>query len=326
MSIKIIGVGQYMPLHCVASTDLDQKLGLQPGTVQKKSGIISRHFASPHETSSYMAAQAALHAIQQANISPTDIDVIIAACGVGEQMIPCTASLVQKQLGLEYSGIACFDINSTCLSFITAFDIASHLIAAKRFKRALIVSSEIPSIGLDWQDHDTCTIFGDGAAACIIESSQETSRVLAAHMKTYSSGTEYCRVQAGGTRIPPASEYDKAFGLFTMDGKNVFKLASQIIQELQRELFAKANVTLDDIQWVVPHQASALAMCHIRKRLDIPDKKFIDIYAHHGNQMAASIPSVLCHLIQNHPIQRGELIYLLGTGAGLSAAGIILEY
>lgn len=120
-----------------------------------------------------MGAQAALIAVQKANIQLTDIDVIISACGVYEQPIPCTAALIQKQLGLEQSGIACFDVNSTCLSFISALDIASYLIEGGRFKRALIVSSDIASAGLNWQDMETCTIFGDGAAACVLEKVME---------------------------------------------------------------------------------------------------------------------------------------------------------
>jgi 3-oxoacyl-[acyl-carrier-protein] synthase-3 len=173
---------------------------------------------------------------------------------------------------------------------------------------------------------ETCTIFCDGAAACIIEASDGSSKVLASHMQTYSSGADYCRVEAGGTRIPPAKPFDHQLGLFQMDGKKVFKLASQLVIDSMEQLFAKAKVTLSDIDWVVPHQASLLAMHHLRKRLAIPSEKMVDIYATHGNQMAASIPSALAHHVNNQKIQRGQLVYLVGTGAGISAAGMILEY
>ncbi|HAT1773794.1 TPA: beta-ketoacyl-ACP synthase III [Legionella pneumophila] len=325
-SAKIIGMGKYLPANIVFSSDLDKKLNLPEGSVQKKSGLVSRHFARVSETTSYMASQAALHAVEQAGITLAEIDAIIGACGAGEQPIPCTAVLVQKRLGLDNSGIACFDINSTCLSFLTALDAASYMLSGGRFNRILIVSSDIPSFGLDWSDLETCTIFGDGAAACVVERSNDYSRILAAHMKTYSFGADFCQVQAGGTFMPPASEYDKKYGLFKMDGKRVFKLASQMIGPMQEELFAKASITLNDVDWVVPHQASLLAMHHIRKKLGIPGEKFVDIYTTHGNQMAASLPSALCHLIHNHNLERGQLVYLLGTGAGLSAAGMILEY
>ncbi|KTC83225.1 beta-ketoacyl-ACP synthase III [Legionella cincinnatiensis] len=326
-AVKIIGMGRYLPRNKVFSTELDTKLNLPIGSVQKKSGLISRHFVSADETTSYMGAQAALMAMQQANINLTDIDAIIGACGVGEQPIPCTSALIQKQLGLEQSGIACFDVNSTCLSFVSALDIASYLIEGGRFKRILIVSSDIASIGLNWQDMETCTIFGDGAAACVVEKSDGTSRILSSHHETHSIGSTYCQVEAGGTRLPAKDPLKKVEqGLFYMEGKRVFKLASKLLDSLMENLFNKAKVSMSDINWFIPHQASMLAMHHIQKRLNIPSEKFVSIYPYHGNQIAASIPTALSTLIDTKQLQRGQLILLMGTGAGLAAGGIILEY
>jgi len=324
--VKIIGMGKYLPENRTLSADLDHKLNLPDGTVQNKSGLVSRHFAQTHETTSFMAAQAALDAVNEANINLTEVDAIIAACGVGQQAIPCTAVFVQKELGLEDSNIPCFDINSTCLSFLTALDNASYLISGGRFKRVLIVSSEIASVGLDWEDLETCTIFGDGAVACILEKSDDSSQILASHMLTNSSGAHTCEIKAGGTGLSSSQDFDNKHFLFAMDGKRVFKLASQMIGIMQEELLAKTALTLNDIDWVVPHQASKLAMHHIRKRLGIAKEKFVDIYANHGNQIAASLPTALHHLIETNKLKRGHKVYLLGTGAGLSAAGIILVY
>ncbi|PWY56895.1 beta-ketoacyl-ACP synthase III [Legionella qingyii] len=326
-AVKITGMGSYLPRNKVLSTELDLKLNRPQGTVQKKSGLISRHFASADETTSYMGAQAGLIAIQKANIQLTDIDVIISACGVGEQAIPCTAALIQKQLGLEQSGTACFDVNSTCLSFINALDIASYLIEGERFKRALIVSSDIASAGLNWQDMETCTIFGDGAAACVLEKSNGTNRILASHHETHSIGSTFCQIEAGGTRLPaknPLLRIEQS--LFYMEGKKVFKLASKLLDNLMDNLFSKAKLNLCDIDWFVPHQASLLAMHHVQKRLNIPTENFVSIYPYYGNQIAASIPTALYTLINSKQLQRGQLVLLMGTGAGLAAGGIILEY
>ncbi|WP_019215433.1 3-oxoacyl-[acyl-carrier-protein] synthase III C-terminal domain-containing protein [Legionella tunisiensis] len=245
---------------------------------------------------------------------------------MGEQAIPSTSTLIQKQLGLESSGITCFDINSTCLSFLTALDTMAYLIESGRFKRALIVSSDIPSFGLNWQDMETCTIFGDGAAACIIEKSDGTSSILSTHMETHSVGSTYCRLEAGGTRILPSHPDHQRYALFYMEGKKVFKLASRLVANTKDIVFNKARLTMDAIDWVIPHQASKLAMHHVRKNLRIPHEKFVDIYATHGNQMAASIPTVLYSLIESKKLQRGHLIYFLGTGAGISSGGMIMEY
>lgn len=324
--IRIIGMGKYLPQNKVLSSALDVKLSLPPGSVEKKSGLVSRHFASLHETTSYMGAKAALEAVKNAHLKLTDIDVIVSACGVGEQAIPSTSSLIQKQLGLETSGITCFDINSTCLSFLTALDTMAYLIESGRFKRALIVSSDIPSSGLNWQDMETCTIFGDGAAACVIEKSDGTSRILSTHMETHSIGSTYCRLEAGGTRILPSHPDYQRYALFDMDGKKVFKLASRLVAHTKEIVFNKAGLAMDAIDWFIPHQASKLAMHHVRKNLRIPREKFVDIYATHGNQMAASIPTVLYSLIESKKLQRGQLIYVMGTGAGISSGGMIMEY
>lgn len=325
--VRIAGLGRYLPQNIVYSAELDKKLGFIDGSIEKKSGLISRHFASPHETTSYMGAKAALEAIAQAGIKPENIDLIIGACGAGEQPLPCTAALIQKQLGLEQSGIPCFDINSTCLSFLTALDTVSYLIDAGRYKCALIISSEIPSLALNWNDLDTCTIFGDGAAACVVEKSQSSSQIISSYMETQSVGARYCHVEAGGTRIPPSKPFDhEKYGLFYMEGKKVFKLASQLLIHTHDVVFKQALLTMNDIDWVIPHQASLLAMHHIQKRLGVPREKLVDIYSKSGNQMAASIPSALYCLNQSKKLIRGQFIYLLGTGAGVSSAGMILEY
>ncbi|KTD74554.1 beta-ketoacyl-ACP synthase III [Legionella tucsonensis] len=327
-AVKVTGMGCYLPRNKVLSTELDFQLNLPKGSVQKKSGLISRHFASPDETTSYMGAQAALAAVRQANIKLTEIDAIISACGVGEQAIPCTSALIQKQLGLEQSGTACFDINSTCLSFISALDIASYLVEGARYKRVLIVSSDIASVGLNWQDMETCTIFGDGAAACILEKSNEgTNRILSSHHETHSIGSTFCQIEAGGTRLPaknPLQNIEQS--LFYMEGKKVFKLASKLLDNLIENLLNKASLSMNDIDWFVPHQASLLAMHHVQKRLNIPTEKFVSIYPYYGNQIAASIPTALCTLIDSKQLQRGQLVLLMGTGAGLAAGGLVLEY
>ena len=326
-NVKIIGMGKYLPQNKVSSLELDHKLSLPPGSIEKKSGLKSRHFAAAQETTSYMGAQAAREALRNAKLELSDIDVIIGACGAGEQLIPSTAVLIQKQLGAEGLDIACFDINSTCLSFLTALDTIAYLVDGGRFKRALIVSSDIPSAGINWQDMETCSIFGDGAAACVVEKSDGASRILSSYMETHSGGSNFCKIEAGGTRIPPGQPFDhQRYGLFYMDGKKVFKLAKNLVLHTKETIFNHSKLTIDDIDWFVPHQASRLAMHHMRKHLNIPQTKMVDIYATHGNQMATSIPSTLYEIVSSKTLKRGQLIYILGTGAGISSAGMILEY
>lgn len=328
--IHIAGTGKYLPREIISSSDLDRKLGKENGWVENKSGITKRHFASPDETTSFMAASAAKQALINANLKPSDLDCIIGACGVMEQSIPCTAALVQKQLGLEDSGIAAFDINSTCLSFLSALDNISYMIDAGRFKNVLIISSDIPSLGLNWSDMESCTIFGDGASAIIVSQAKpdKCTNIIASHMETYSKGAGYCQVQAGGTKLHPSQfkgDLSK-YALFEMNGKAAYKMTAEIIDEFIKRLFAGTGLDLKDIDLVIPHQASKLAMHHLRKKLGIVEEKLIDIFSTHGNQVAASIPTAIHEAFLGNKIFPRSKILLIGTGAGISLGGMIMEY
>lgn len=324
--IEILGTGKYLPQGQVSAEDLDEKLQLKPGWTLKKSGVRTRYYVGD-ETVSYMGAKAARQAIEHAAIKSEDIDCIISASATMEQIIPCTASLIQKELQLEGSGIPCFDMNSTCLSFVTAFDMASCMIAQGMYNNILIVSSEIASVGLNWDDPHSCILFGDGAAAAVIGSSQ-TNKILASKMKTYSSGSELAEIKGGGSKLHSKvyTEDNKHSFLFKMDGLKIYKLTSKLLPQLVNELLKDAKCEIDDIDMVIPHQASLLAMQLTQKNLNIPDNKFMYIIENHGNTIAASIPMALHEAISQNKIKRGSKIMLLGTSAGVSLGGMIFEY
>lgn len=326
LPLTIQGLGYYLPQQMIHAAALDEQLGLPVGTVEKKSNLPIRRLATADESASFMAARSAQMALKEANIKASDLSLIISACGVSQQWLPCTAALVQRELGLEGTGIACFDVNTTCLSFITALDIASHFIATNRYKNILIVTADVPSCGMNWADLGASSIFSDGSAACVLTPTQGTSAVIAAHLETYSEGADDCCIKAGGTHLPHTRPFDPLHGLFHMDGKKIFKLASMVLDKVHARLLEKAKLSINDIDFVIPHQASQLALDHIQKRLNIPKHKFIDQFSQFGNQVASSIPTALAVLAQSGQLHRGQLIYLLGTGAGLSAGGIILEY
>jgi 3-oxoacyl-[acyl-carrier-protein] synthase III len=327
LNIKIAAISHYQPEKKISSADIDERLGLTCGSTEKKSGLKYRYFASNAETSSTMGAIAAKRALEKIDLAPSDVDVIISAAGVGEQAIPCTAALIQQQLGLESSGIPCFDINATCLSFLVALETAAYFILAGRFNRILIVASDLPSRGLNWNDLETCSIFGDGAAAVVIEACQTQSAILATHLETHSKGADICYLKAGGTKIPASdiAQYQQ-FGTFHMEGKKVFKMACKLIDNTTKIVLDKANVALSDLDWVIPHQGSQLAINHVKKRLKIPCEKYADLYKNLANQMSASIPSAMSLLVEQGKLRRGQLLYLLGSGAGLAAGGLIMVY
>ena len=328
-SVKILSIGKYLPKRKIYAEDLDKKLNLPEGWTAEKAGVLVRHYVE-NETASQMGALAAKEALSSAGLTLADIDCIVCASGTGEQEIPCTAALIQKELGGEYSGIPSFDINSTCLSFVTAMDLLSYLIDAGRYKKVLIVSSEITSVGLNWEDKESCTLFGDGAAAVIIEKTpeNETSKIFCSDMKTYSKGAHYSEIKGGGTNLHPReySENNKNDFLFYMDGKKLYKMSAQILPAFIENMLKKVNLSLSDMELVIPHQASFMAMKLTQKNLKIPEGKFLYTIGHHGNTVAASIPMALYDAIESGRIKRGDKIMFLGISAGMSVGAMAFEY
>jgi 3-oxoacyl-[acyl-carrier-protein] synthase-3 len=333
-SFNILGTGEYRPETIIPSRSLDEVLKLPVGSVERKSGVKSRRWADyDRETTSFMGAAAARAALMAAGLEPSNVDCVISAGGTMERAIPCTAVLIQRELGLSGSTIPCFDINSTCLSFLTALDTASALLEVGRYNRILIVSSDIPSLGLDADHLESYSIFGDGAAAVVIGKDTERGsvEVLASHMETYSAAAEVCNVMAGGTAMHPSKgdiDYQKLVTAFrfSMDGKGAYKVSAEHIEGFVSSLFNGTGLGIGDMDLVVPHQASMLAMHHLRKKLGIAEDRLVDIFADHGNQVAASIPTALHTAITQGRIAPGKRVLMIGTGAGISIAGMVLSF
>jgi 3-oxoacyl-[acyl-carrier-protein] synthase III len=325
--VRILSTGKYLPKQRVTDHEIELRLGLTEGWVAKKSGVLVRHFVDG-ETASMMGAFAAKDALAAAGLSIDDIDCIISTSSIPEQGIPCTAALIQKHLGAGDSGIPAFDINSTCLSFITGLDTISYLVAAGRYDRVLIVASEVTT-GLNWNDRESCTLFGDGAAAVIVAKSTdlENSCILTSRMETYSKGAHLTECQGAGNKYHPKDYADRLESLlFKMDGKGVYRLALELLPSFVERLLAPTGWKIADLQMVIPHQASLMAMHLLRKQLGIPEAKLMVIAHNHGNTMAASVPMALHEAIVQTKIQRGDRLMLLGTSAGFSLGGILLEY
>lgn len=326
-NVRILGTGKYLPARAVTARELDKRLGKPDGWVERKSGVGVRYVVE-HETASYMGARAATDALHAAGVAKEDIDCIVCASAVAEQPIPATAVLVQRQLGLEHSGIPSFDINATCLGFLTAFDTLSYLIDAGRYRRVLLVASEVASAGLNWRQHESCILFGDGAAAVVLGAGDGRSRVIASRMETYSAGAAYSEIRGGGTAYPPEryNERTRAEYLFDMDGKKIFRLASQMLPAFMERLFAAAGCRISDFRKVIPHQGSAMAMRLLQGKLGITDGQMMNIIANHGNTISASIPMGLHEGIRSGDIRRGDRVALLGIAAGMSLGGMVIDY
>ncbi|WPD23026.1 MAG: 3-oxoacyl-[acyl-carrier-protein] synthase III C-terminal domain-containing protein [Candidatus Electrothrix scaldis] len=327
---EVLGTGASLPALRVSSRQLDQEKGLAPGTIEERTGVSSRYYAVD-ESASDLAFAAIQQALDKASLSLKDIDCLIAASGTMEQAIPCNAAKIlarlQQNMPLNPS-IVGFDINMTCLSALMAMDVAASLLAAGQYKRILIVSSEIASVGLDWQHIEIGGLFGDGAAALVVaQSPEETCGIHKALFRTYSEGVDLCQIQGGGSLHHPSKikgDYSP-YGMFQMQGKELYRLTRKVIKAFCKELLHNKTASTEAIDWVILHQASGLALQHFQKLLQFDPNKTIQLLQDHGNQVAVSLPFGLHTLLTTKPVRQGDRVLLLGTSAGLSIGGLVLQ-
>ncbi|WDH85294.1 beta-ketoacyl-ACP synthase III [Paenibacillus urinalis] len=328
--VKIYGTGKYLPGRPISDLEMDDRLGVSRGWTRRVTDIVSRHYAGEDDTASAMGAKAAQAALQAANLKFTDMDCLVGASGTKEQALPCSAVFIQRELGMEQSGVPAFDIDSTCLSFLAALDAMSCMIAAGRYRYVLIVTSEIASVGLDWRHKESAALFGDGAAAVVLGPAEdgEPSAIVGASMRTYSAGAAFSEIRAGGTRRHPNGYRPAAADdyLFSMDGPAIYKMASRLLPDFTEELLQSAGTVMSDLKAVIPHQGSAMAVRLMRKKLGIAERQLVYITPNHGNTIAASLPMGLHEAIRTGRIERGDRVLLIGTAAGLTLGGLILDY
>jgi 3-oxoacyl-[acyl-carrier-protein] synthase-3 len=276
-----------------------------------------------------MAAKALGAACDQARIPPGELDAVIVASVLPEQPMPTNAVLVLRQLDLGRRGIEAFDVNASCLGFLTGLKLAVLGIAAMQWQAVGVVASEIASIGLNHADVESSALFGDGAGAAVLTSSPAGagSEVLALTFRTWAQGAELCGIPAGGTRwnvvTPPP---DPADYLFRMDGPGLLHLAARKLPGFLAQVLSEAGLGLDDIDVVIPHQVSEAGLRYLRERLKVPPSKVTDILATCGNQVSASLPSALDAAVRSGLLSRGDVALLLGTAAGLSAGAAVIRY
>ena len=325
--VKIVSTGSYLPPKIVTDDVFDERFNLEKGTTLRKSGVKNRHYVE-NESQVDMAVKAINEALK--NTDNKNIDCIVFAGGVPQQLIPCTASLIQQALGRTFDSIPCFDINSTCLSFVTAFNVISYLIDNGVYNRVLLVSSDIASVGINYEDYSSSILFGDGAAAAVIEKTpdKETSEILTYNFKTYAEGADHARIRGGSGYLPAwkYTEENKEEYKFHMNGLKLYEIASKKLVKIFNDALAAHNLTIDDIKLVIPHQASLMAMKLIQRKLKIPTEKYLYNIENQGNTIASSIPLCLDYSIKNKLIQRGDKVVLLGTSAGLSIGVMVFEY
>jgi 3-oxoacyl-[acyl-carrier-protein] synthase-3 len=323
---KIIGTGSYLPERKMTNKDLEKIVDTTDEWISERTGIHSRRIAADNELNSDMATRAAERALQQADMKPNELELIITGTSTADYTLPAMAPIVQHNLGCGH--IPAFDLNSVCTSFAYSFITATGFLNSGYYRNCLIIGSDLYSRILNWQDRTTCCIFGDGAGAVVIEQ-DPTSRGIISHIYgADGSDSELIKVPVGGTKYPAYSNehYQAEDYFFQMQGTHVYEFTITTIPQVARELIEQAELTNEDIDWVVLHQANRRIIESVSRRTKIPLDRFIINIDKYGNTSSASIPIALDEGFREGKITKGDTVMILGFGGGLSWGGAIFEW
>ena len=315
---RIAGSAHYLPAKRISAEELDARLGVPAGDTFRHTGVQYRHEAVWPETAATMAQTVIRDALASAGCTLREVDLLIDASLCVQQPIPCNAALILEALGPQAAGIPGIDVHASCLGFVAALKVVNGLFASGADRRVVIVCSETPLRGVNWDEPESACLMGDGAAAFVLEAVAPATP-CAIVMETFAEGAHLCEVQGGGHRLTPF-QYDerrRAQYQFHMEGKALHKLASRMLPPLVERVLRETGCMLSDVD-IVPHQASGPAIEFMARRLGIPAERLHATIAQHGNMVAASIPFVLHGVRQKRPA--GTRIMLLGTAAGYTQA------
>lgn len=311
------GYGVYLPQKILLNADLPPALETSGEWIQQRTGIRQRHIAADEETTSTLAMNAARNALENAGISATAVDLILVATSTPDNTFPSVASKVQH--GLQAYQAAAFDVQAVCAGFVYALATANSFIRSGQYKTILVIGAETFSRIVDWSDRSTCVLFGDGAGAFILQADSTGARgIINTHLYTNGAHTEMLYTDGG------ASSGDLV-GKVRMNGKEVFKHAVEYMSAAAQHALDEANLTIEEIDWLIPHQANSRIIEGVGKRLKIPAEKVVITVDSHANTSAASIPLAFHAAASAGKIKAGQKILLVAMGAGFTWGSAVIQ-
>lgn len=324
-SAGIIGTGSYLPEHILTNDFFVNYLDTTDEWIKTRTGISERRKAAPGETTSDLGAIAGKRAIEDAGLHPEDIDLIITATVTPDMLFPSTACLIQEKI--QAKNAAAFDLSAACSGFIYGLSIANSFVASGVYKNVLVIGAEVLSAVLDPQDRRTVVLFGDGAGAAVISEVEQGSGFLAFDLGADGSGGHVLKVDAGGSKMP-ASEDTIASGshYVKMMGKEVFKFAVKILGVTGKKVLEKAGISNEEVDFLIPHQANIRIVDAALRRFKISKEKTMINLEKYGNTSGASIPIALDEAVKQGRIKDGNVVVMVGFGAGLTWASTVIKY
>jgi 3-oxoacyl-[acyl-carrier-protein] synthase-3 len=322
---QIIGWGRAVPARVLTNADLEKTIDTSDEWIRERTGIAERRIAGPKESTASLAIRAAQEALRVADLSPHKIDLVILATSTPEHPLPATAALVQDGIGASRAGA--FDLNAACSGWVYAVTVASGMIAAGLHENVLVVGSDTLSRMIDWTDRSTCVLFGDGAGAIVLQATDQPTGLRSCILGSDGSGFHALYVPAGGSKLPATPDLLQARqNYIQMNGREVFRFAVRTVTQATEQALIAADLSVDDIDLFIPHQANIRIIQSAMKALKIPpDKVFVNV-ERYGNTSTASIPLALCEAIEAGRVHAGANLAFVGFGGGLSWAAAIVHW
>src|SRR5262245_23646997 len=321
----ITGWGAYSPARVLTNQDIAQLVDTNDEWIRSRTGISERRIAGSNESSSTMGIIAGRQALEQAQLSPRDVDLVLCATTTPDYLLPATACLIQQQLGCVRAGA--FDINAACSGFTYGLGIGSQFIQGGAARRILLVASETLTRFVNWEDRGTCVLFGDGAGAVVLEATAERTGVLSVALGSRGDVERMLVIEGGGSAVPATADtVARKAHTMRMRGNEVFKMAVRNMTSTAQEALAKANLKLDDICAVIPHQANLRILTATQEALELPPEKMFVNVDRHGNTGAASIALALGEYLQLRPAHVGDQFLLVAFGGGLTWGACVLRW
>lgn len=324
-AVGILGMGSYLPERVLTNHDLEKMVETTDEWIVTRTGIHTRRIADEKTATSDLATEAALRALKDAGTEAEEIDLIIVATVTPDMNFPSTACIVQMNIGAKNA--AAFDLEAGCSGFIYGLTVGKQFIATGMYKKVLVIGAETLSKIVDWKDRNTCVLFGDGAGAAVLGPTEEGTGILSAYMGSDGEGGKFLTMPAGGSRIPATLEsVEKNLHYIKMDGSEVFKFAVRIMNRASQEAIDRSGYTVDDINYLVPHQANIRIIEAAAKKLKLPmDKVHVNL-DRLGNMSAASIPVAFDEAVKQGKIKKGDLVVMVGFGAGLTWGASVIKW
>jgi len=324
--VMIAGTGSYVPEQVMTNADLEKLVDTSDEWIVSRTGIRQRRIAQEGQNTSHLATKAAQNALEQAQVAPEDVDLIIVATITPDTLTPATACYVQNQLGA--TNAVAFDLSAACSGFLYAMQVAQQMIAQGAHKNVLIIGAEKLSSFTNWEDRNTCVLFGDGAGAALLRRAEPSEgRILATEIGTDGAQTGILSIPGGGSACPTtADNVDQKLTSMSMQGREVFKHAVNAMKKASESVIARSGLAPEDIACVIPHQANLRIIDAIADRLSVPNEKVFINLDKYGNTSAAAVAIALDEAHRSGAFKRGEHIVLVVFGAGLTWAAAAIEW